>query len=182
MRAKVFLKLVVIFSLAMAGIFPAWAAEDVSLADLKAATRSLGFLQNLPRGGSFSIGIVYAGGSASAKATSQQVAERMRGLAGPNDADLKPEIIAAGELTGHSSRLDALYLVPGTTGSAATIVDVARRRHLLVLSNDPACLDQNCCMLMVRDGGKVEIVMDAALTQSAGIAFSSVFAMMVKHK
>ena len=72
------------------------------------------------------------------------------------------------------------YLIPGTTSSA--IVDVARRRHLLVMSNDPTCLDQRSCMLMVRDTGRVEIVLDSALAQSAGVSFSSVFTMMVQHR
>ena len=166
----------------MAAFFPAYAVDEVSLADLKAATRSLGFLQNLPRGGSFNLGIVYAPASPNGKLLGQQVAERLRSLPGPNQSDLKPEAIATSELTGHAAHLDALYLVPGITGSAAAIADVAKRRHLLVISNDPACLDQHCCMLMVRDSGKVEIVLDSELAQSAGVNFSSVFAMMVKHR
>lgn len=182
MRATTFSRLAVALILGVTAISRAWAAEDVSLADLKAATRSLGFLQNLPRGGSFNLGIVYAPGSANGKLLSQQVAERLRGLPGPNESDLKPEAIAVNDLTGHAAHLDALYLVPGATTNAAAIADVAKRRHLLVISNDPACLDQRCCMLMVRDGGKVEIVLDSELAQSAGIAFSSVFAMMVKHR
>jgi hypothetical protein len=170
-----------IFVLSLAITFPAHAADDVSLADLKAATRSLGFLQNLPRANVFVVGIVYAPGSASGKALGQQAAERIRTLSGPNDAGLKAETIAVGDLANHADRLDALYLVPGVSGSGAAIVEVARRKHLLVMSNDPACLDQHCCMLMVRDTGRVEIILDSALAQSAGVTFSSVFAMMVKH-
>lgn len=166
----------------MTASLPALAADDVSLADLKAATRSLGFLQNLPRANDFVVGIVYISGSAGSKALGQQAAERIRTLPGPKDSGLKTEIIAAGDLAEHANRLDALYLLPGTSTSPSAIVEVARRRHLLVMSNDPACLDQRCCMLMVRDTGRVEIVLDAALAQSAGISFSSVFAMMVKHK
>jgi hypothetical protein len=182
MRAFVPLTLAAILALGIAAIFPASAADDVSLADLKAATRSLGFLQNLQRGGTFTIGIVYPAGSSEGKVLSQQVAERLRGLAGPNASSLKPEPIAIDDLADHPEHLNALYLVPGASGNAQPIIDVARRRHLLVMSNDPTCLDQRCCMLMVRDAGKVEIVMDSDLAQSAGISFSSVFAMMVKHK
>ena len=168
--------------LATIAISPLNAAEEVPLADLKAATRSLGFLQNLPRGGSFAIGIVYPSGSANGKVTSQQASEQMRGLEGPNGSVLKPEPIAVGDLAGHAEHLDALYLMPGLGGGSATIVEEARRRHLLVMSSDPTCLDQHCCMLMVRDTGRVEIILDSGLAQSAGISFSSVFAMMVKHR
>jgi len=182
MRVMTFLKLAAVLVLGLTAIFPARAADDVSLADLKAATRSLGFLQNLPRGGSFNVGIVYAPGSANGKLLGQQVADRLRALPGPNESDLKPEAIAVTELTSHAAHLDALYLVPGATGHAAAIADMAKRRHLLVISNDPACLDQHCCMLMVRAAGRVEIVLDSELAQSAGVTFSSVFAMMVKHR
>jgi hypothetical protein len=161
---------------------PARAADDVSLADLRAAARSFGFLQNQLRANDFTVGIVYASGSTASKALGQQVADRLRALPGPKDGALKTEMIAANDLASRAEGLDALYLLPGTAASASAIVEVARRKHLLVISNDPACLDQRCCMLMVRDIGRVEIVLDSALAQSAGIAFSSVFAMMVKHK
>lgn len=179
MRANI--TVILATALGLATTFPALAADDVSLADLKAATRSLGFLQNLPRAGTFTVGIVYAPGS-NGKSLGQQVVEQMRGLAGPNGSGLKPETIAVNDLPGHMAHLDALFLVPGASANAATILDAARRRHLLVMSNDPACLDQHCCMLMVRDAGRVEIVLDSALADSAGVSFSSVFAMMVKHK
>jgi hypothetical protein len=171
-----------ILALSLAFACPARAADDVSLADLKAATRALGFLQNSSHVKDFIVGIVYAPGSASGKSLGQQTAERLRSLPGPNDSSLKAELIAASDLANNADHLDALYLIPGTAGSGAAVVEVARRRHLPVISNDPACLDQHCCMLMVRDSGRVEITMDSALAQSAGVTFSSVFAMMVKHR
>ncbi|HMH65172.1 MAG TPA: hypothetical protein VK515_06275 [Rhizomicrobium sp.] len=171
-----------ILVLSLAFACPARAADDVSLADLKAATRTLGFLQNTSRAKEFVIGIVYVAGSANGKSLGQQTVERVRSLPGPNDTSLKAELIAASDLANTVDHLDALYLVPGTAGSGAAIVEVARRKHLPVISNDPACLDQHCCMLMVRDTGRVEITMDSALAQSAGVTFSSVFAMMVKHR
>jgi YfiR/HmsC-like len=171
-----------ILALSLAFACPARAADDVSLADLKAATRTLGFLQNFPRDKTFVLGIVWSPGSANGKAIGQQTADRIDPLVGPNDTDVRAQLIAVGDLAAHADRLDALYLVPGTAGSGAAIVDMARRKHLLVISNDPSCLDQHYCMLMVRDTGRVEIVLDSALAQSAGVTFSSVFAMMVKHR
>ena len=171
-----------ILALSLAFACPARAADDISLADLKAATRTLGFLQNTSRAKEFVIGIVYVAGSANGKSLGQQTVERIRSLPGPNDTSLKAELIATSDLASHVDRLDALYLVPGTAGVGAGIVDMARRRHLLIMSNDPGCLDQHCCMLVVRDTGRVEITMDSALAQSAGVTFSSVFAMMVKHR
>jgi hypothetical protein len=60
--------------------------------------------------------------------------------------------------------------------------DFIRRRHIISISNDPACLGAGCCVLMVRTTGTVEIVLDTALADSVGARFSTVFAMMVKRK
>lgn len=173
-------RLAAILLLGMAAFFPACAAEEVSLADLKAATRSLGFLQNQRPAGAFTIGIVYLPAVPASRALAQQTAERLRGLPGPNNAALRPELVSILDLANRGDGLSALYLLPGAFGNG--VADAARRKHLLVLSNDPACLDQHCCMLMVRDPGHVEIVLDSDLAQAAGVTFSSVFAMMVKHK
>jgi hypothetical protein len=86
------------------------------------------------------------------------------------------------DLLNYAGRLDALFVLPGATADAGVIMDTARRRRLLVMSNDPACLDQRACMLMVRDSGRAEIVLDSGLAQSAGVTFSSIFAMMVKRR
>jgi hypothetical protein len=155
----------------------AQAADDVSLADLRAASRSLGFLQNLPRKSEFVIGIVHGGDGMLA----HQTADRMRGLGGPNNAALKAEIVPLNEFAAHADRVDAFYLLPGITGAGA-VIEAARRRHIPILSNDPSCLEARCCMLMVRDAGQVEIILDTGLTASAGVTFSSVFAMMVKRR
>jgi hypothetical protein len=180
MRSILYSSAAAVLALTVAAVDPASAADDVSLADLKAATRSLGFLQNLPRANTFSVGIVYLPGVPASKALAQQTADKLRSLPGPNNAALKAEPISIHDLAGHVDGLSALYLLPGAEDSG--VVEVARRNHLLVMSNDPNCLGQRCCMLMVRDTGRVEIVLDSALADSAGVSFSSVFAMMVKHK
>jgi hypothetical protein len=53
---------------------------------------------------------------------------------------------------------------------------------LVSISNDPACMDAKCCVLMVRTVGGVEIVLDTQLAEAVGAHFSSVFTMMVKRR
>jgi len=65
---------------------------------------------------------------------------------------------------------------------AKAIIDVVRRRRVVSISSDPACLETKCCVLMVHSNGKVDIVLDTALADAAGAHFSPVFAMMVKRK
>ena len=71
--------------------------------------------------------------------------------------------------------------LPGAANAQA-IADIVRRRHVISISTDPACLDSKCCVLMVHAERKVEIVLDTALADAAGAHFSSVFAMMVKRR
>jgi hypothetical protein len=81
-----------------------------------------------------------------------------------------------------ASRVDALFLLPGSSKDQAAITEFMRRRHLVSISNDPACMDAKCCVLMVRTTGGVEIVLDTQLAEAVGAHFSSVFTMMVKRK
>jgi hypothetical protein len=161
---------------------PVCAAERsaVSLADLQAASRSLGFLDTLRRDGPIVVGIVYAPATANAQALAAETADRLRSISGPNAAPFRPELIPASELPQFAGRLDAVFLMPGSSGE--TIADAIRRRRIVSISSDPACLDARCCVLHVRTASGVEIVLDTALANAVGARFSPVFAMMVKRR
>jgi hypothetical protein len=72
--------------------------------------------------------------------------------------------------------------MPGVFGSAADIIQIARQRHLLTISDDPSCLSSSCCVLMVRSERRVEIVLDTSLADAVGAHFPSVFLMLVTRK
>lgn len=161
---------------------PVRAAEGpaVSLADLQAASRSLGFLDTLRRDGTIVVGIVYAPANPNARARAAETAERLKSIPGPNAASFRPELIPANELPQFAARLDAVFLMPGAAGEA--VADAVRRRRIVSISSDPACLDARCCVLHVRTASGVEIVLDTALADAVGARFSPVFAMMVKRR
>jgi hypothetical protein len=157
-------------------------AADVSLPDLEAAARSLGFLDSLACDGTLVLGIVYASDSPDAKALASALAERVRSIKGHNSAVFKTEVLSVNELAQFSDRLDAIFLAPGTTAEAGTIAEIIRRRHLVSISNDPACLQAKCCVLMIRTDRGVEINLDTSLADAVGARFSPVFSMMVKRR
>jgi hypothetical protein len=168
--------------LAMCAPIGAGAAGDVSDADLQAGARAMGFLDSLPHDGVVVIGVVYSGVAPDGKAQAQQTAERLRAIAGPNNARFQPTLIPVETLRQTQDRLDVLYLMPGVSAFAGTIVETARQRHLLTISDDPVCLDTGCCILMVRAERRVEIVLDIALADAVGVHFPSVFMMLVTRK
>ncbi len=74
--------------------------------------------------------------------------------------------------------------MPSVTSDAASadVSDYVRQNRVVSISSDPACLDAQCCVLMVRSGSGVDIVLDTAMADAAGARFSSVFTMMVKRR
>ncbi len=181
MRAKIgTLPAAVALAAVLAGS-PLRAAEGptVSLSDLQATARSLGFLDTLSRDGTIVIGIVYA--SPNNRAQAVQTADRLRAIPGPNASELRPELIAAADLPQFPGRLDAVFLMPGVPG-AEGMAESVRRRRIVSISNDPTCLDARCCVLLIRTTRGVEIILDSALADAVGARFSSVFSMMVKRR
>ena len=161
---------------------PGHAAPDVSVAELQAIVQTLGFLSNLPNAGVLNIGVVYAPDQAGGEARAGQVVSQLNGLRGPNQRALRGIAVATRDLARAPQPLDIFLLMPGTSGQSEAIGDAVRRRHVISISTDPACLDANCCVLMVSAQGRVRIVLDTALASAAGAQFSSVFAMMVTRK
>ncbi len=165
----------------IAGMPNARAAADVSVADLEAATRALGFLDSLRKDGTIVVGIIFMPGNAESRGLAERTATSLARLGGPNSTIIKAEFIGADKLAEFSGRLDAVFLLPGVAASATTVGETLRRLHVVSISNDPACIQSRCCVLMIRTGGRVDIVLDTAMAEAVGARFSSVFAMMVKR-
>jgi hypothetical protein len=174
--------LAIAITLLLSAAHTAYAANEVTPADLQAAVRAIGFLDPLPRDQTITVGIVYASSLTGGRALAVQAAEQLKAIPGPNRTPFQAEIIATDGLAQFVGRADAVFLMPGTSKDQAAIVEFLRRRHLVSISNDPACMDAKCCVLMVRTVGGVEIVLDTQLAEAVGAHFSSVFTMMVKRK
>jgi hypothetical protein len=168
-------------ALALSGS-PGYAAADVSAAELQAVVQTLGFLSNLSNAGALNIGVVYAQDQTGSEGRAAQAAAQLNAMRGPNQRALHGTPIAVKDLDRATQPFDVYLLMPGTPSQGAAINEAVRRRHTVSISTDPACLDANCCVLMVSAQGRVRIVLDSALADAAGAQFSSVFAMMVTRK
>jgi hypothetical protein len=170
------------FVFLLSAVRTAQAANEVTVADLQAASRALGFLDALPRDSTIVVGVVYAPSLIGGRASAVQAAEQFKAIPGPNHTSFQVEILATDGLAQFANRVDAVFLVPGASKDQAAIGEFLRRRQLVSISNDPACMEAKCCVLMVRTTGGVEIVLDTQLAEAVGAHFSSVFTMMVKRK
>lgn len=160
----------------------AHAADAVALADLQAATRSLGFIDALQNRTSISIGVVYGAGVRDGRNSAALTAGALAAMRGPGSSTIRANILTVEELTQNEQHFDALYLMPGLAANGAQIADAVRRQQVVSITSDPACLDARCCVLMVQAGSGVNIVLDTTLAAAAGAQFSSVFTMMVKRR
>jgi hypothetical protein len=158
------------------------AADSVALADLQAATRSLGFLNSLQNRTTISVGVVYGAGVRDGKNSAAQTAAALAAMHGPGSSTIRANILTVDELAQNAQHFDALYLMPGLAANGAQIAEAVRRLRVVSISNDGACLDAKYCVLMVQAGSGVNIVLDTALSAAAGVQFSSVFTMMVKRR
>jgi len=153
------------------------AGSRVSEEDLQAAVRSLSFVEGASRS---AIGIVYPADAADGKAEGESIAARLAPmLAAPFAA---PVVIASDALQSYKGPLDIVYLAPDTARHAAEILPTILSRHLLSISNDPLCQQNSCCVLLVRSGATVQIVLDSKLAEETDTRFSAIFSLMVKRK
>lgn len=167
-----------VFSAALGLASPAFAADEITPADLHAIANALGFLNGLPHGAPVTVGVVFG---ADAKAAAQ-TASALEATPGPSQSSFKTVEIAAKDLPHAQGHLDALLIMPDIAGQAAVVADVARHRKLVTVATDPACLTQETCVLMVKAGTRVHIVLNTQLASTVGASFSSVFTMMVERK
>jgi hypothetical protein len=160
----------------------AQASDEIPTDDLQAATRSIGFLDSIPHDGTIFIGVVYDPAAPGGKEAAEAATKDLTAIAGPKSAVIRSVAMSVANLAHTADRLDAVFLMPGSASASGAIADAIRQRHVVSISDDPACLEANCCVLMVRSGQRIEIVLDTGLADAVGAHFSTVFTMMVKRK
>ena len=160
---------------------PSNAATNISMADLQAATRAIGFLDTLPHDGTLVIGIVFAKGD-SDRAMATATASQLAALPGPANATIRTVLIPEQNFAKTTGRLDIVILMPMPPGAGKEIAAAVRTRQIVSISTDRACLDSRCCVLMIQTAPRVEIVLDTVTANDVGARFSPVFTMLVKRR
>jgi hypothetical protein len=165
------------------GVVPSSHAIDrVSVDNLQAAMHTLSFLESLPKEGNILVGVVYPPDIATTEVLATETAKVIGTMHGPNFRTLQPIVLSTKALAKFEGRLDLVFLVMGASEHSEEILDAMRRLHFVSISDDPACADARCCVLMVRTGQRVEISLNTALADAVGARFSLVFTMVVKRK
>ncbi|MDR3526037.1 MAG: YfiR/HmsC family protein, partial [Rhizomicrobium sp.] len=164
---------------ALLSLFCPAAAAEVTPADLQAAMRALGFLTALQNRPSIAVGVVYH--DADSKLQAVRVAAMLMRQGGPGSATVAASVMAVQDLPS-AQHVDALYLLSLPPESGRSVAEFVKRQSVVSISADPACLDEQACVLMVQARSNMTIVLDTALAQAAGAKFSAVFTMLVKRR
>ncbi len=155
-------------------------AGEVTAADLQAAMRALGFLTALQNHPAITVGVVYH--DADSKLQAARVAAMLVRQGGPGSATVAASVIAVQDLPLMAQHVDALYLLSLPPEAGRSVSDFVKRQSVVSISADPACLEEQACVLMVQARSNMTIVLDTALAQAAGTRFSAVFTMLVKRR
>ena len=155
-------------------------ANSVARSDLDAAVHCLGFLESLPADGRIVTAVIYDNPSTFSLA--EDTARTLNSMPGPNSTRFEASALSVNDLAHRSGRLDLIFVIPGTAARAQEIRSVAVRNRALSISDDPTCVDRNCCVLMVHSGDRVEVVLNTSLADEVGARFSMVFTMVVTRR
>jgi hypothetical protein len=173
--------LILTFFVMLVGVPRASAMDQASIDNVQAAMRTLGFLESLSKDGPIVVGVVYPSDVPNAQAVAEATAQLIGTMHGPNSRTLQPHLISTNELSQFQGHLDVLFLMVGASSHSAVILDCVHRHHLVSLSDDPLCVETQCCVIAVHTGARVEIWLNTALADAVGARFSFVFTMMVKR-
>lgn len=166
----------------LAFVLTAPANSQISVDNLQAAVRTLNFLESLPKDGAIVVGVIYPSDIPGAQALALEIAKSLGAMRGPNSRTLQTVVLSASELERFQGRLDVIFLAQGVCKHPERILGAMGRLHLVSISDDPTCLDTQCCVLSVRAGEHTEISLNTALATAVGARFSLVFMMVVKRK
>lgn len=158
------------------------AVDQVSLDNLQASMRALNFLESLPAAGAIVVGVVYAPEIPGSQAAAMEIARNLSAMRGPNSRTVQTIVISPRDLDVFQGRLNVIFLSVGVSMHPERILGAMSRLHLVSISDDPACIDNRSCVLMVRTGQQVEISLNTSLADAVGARFSLVFMMMVKRR
>lgn len=149
-------------------------AASLSASDAQFIAKALGFEDPPAPGGT--IAVVYAGGNAASKADADGITALFAGGLSSSGGSVTAKPVAAASL-GDGSGYIAIIIATG--GQADGVMAAAKAHKILCITGDPSMVQAGQCMMAVRSQPSVDITVNRAAAQSAGIGFASAFTMLV---
>ncbi len=150
------------------------AAASLSPKDVKILAKALGFLNPPPPGGV--IAVVYAGADAGSRTDAEAIAGEFGGgvQAGGSTVTAKAVDLAA---LGEGGGYVAIIAANGVAGDAA--MTAAKAHKIPCITASAALVRGGQCIMAVGSDPKVDITVNRAAAEAAGISFASAFQMLI---
>jgi hypothetical protein len=149
-------------------------AASLSAKDVHVITKVLGFLDPAPSGGI--VAVVYAGGDAASKGDADAIAALFGGGLPVGGGTVTAKSIDVTTL-GDGSGYIAIIVAAGAQGDGA--MKAARAHKIPCITASSAMVQGGACLIAVHSEPTVDITMNHAATQAAGIGFDSAFGMLI---
>ncbi|MGK7867626.1 YfiR/HmsC family protein [Falsiroseomonas sp. E2-1-a20] len=159
-------------------VTPMAARADVSVRDLQVIARAVAFMTPAPSG-TVEIGIVYPTASAPGRQEAERIVAAFGGGLRAGSLTLTARPIA---LESVPSGPVALLLTSAALPQAAAVAAAVAGKGVLTVSTDPAAIEGGRVVMTVRSEPRVEILVNRAAAQGAGVSFSAAFRMMIQER
>jgi ABC-type uncharacterized transport system substrate-binding protein len=150
-------------------------SAEVTPIDLQVAARALSFMER-PLAGSVRVGILYAPENPG----SVREAEALRDLLGTGlkagALELKPFLVKIHEVA--SAKVDLFFLAGFVGATEANAAGISASKVPCV-TTDIAQVEGGACLMGVRSSPKVQIMVNRTAAKDSGIAFATVFRVMI---
>lgn len=151
------------------------AAAAVTPKDMQIIGRMLGFFDP-PFSGQVQVGIVHGPAT---KVAAEALAQQMGAGLVTGGITLVPKLIADADVA--AAGVSVLLLTDvASQGEAA--VKAAAGKRVVVVATEPGCADTGRCIVSLQSDPKVEITMNKAAADMAGVKVGAAFRMMIKER
>jgi hypothetical protein len=150
---------------------PAWAGT-FSAKDAAIIAKAMGFLDPAPPGGV--LAVLYS--DAASKADADAVAALFQGGLSSTGGSITAKAVDAAGL-GDGSGFVGVIVASGAATPGA--MAAAKAHHIPCITADPSLVQSGACVMTVASDPKVDITVSRAAATSAGVNFSSAFAMLI---
>ena len=154
-------------------------AVEPTVRDLQVLARAMGFLDRSPTG-TAEIGIVFPEQSAAGRAEAQRIAASFGTGLRAGNLTVTPRLVTAESAAGVG--LGVLLLTDAAVGQAAALARSLAGRSVLTVATDRGLVDAGLVVMAVRGEPRVEILVNRAAAQAAGVGFAPAFRMMIQER
>jgi hypothetical protein len=152
------------------------AEAKTSPGDLQVAARALSFMER-PLIGDVRLGILYAPDSPASAAAAEDLQRTIGASFRAGALVFHPVLLRTDQPI--AGRADVLFLEGGVGPAAARMADVARAQRILCMTTDIDQVRTGACAIGVRASPKVEVFVSRQAATRSGIAFSTIFRVLV---